>query len=411
MGTQERRTNTPSVGDTVTVRPTAMANGGNAIARLDDLVVFVDGVIPGETAQAQITERRKNFVRARVTTIEEPSPSRVLPPCHYFGRCGGCQWQHMAYAAQLEAKQAILIDQFLRGRVLPGDALASLFREPIGMIEPWNYRNVITVEPDGVGKPSFHHLHSAELVAIDHCPISERAVSDTLGKLSADGIAAETTVRANVDGAVVATTARQRATVRQSVLTVTFRVTSGAFFQVNTRPEVRPGHAKPRSMADLLAIEVLRGLALTGAQSILDLYAGVGTFAILIARHARRVIAVEEVAVAATDARFNAANAGVTNVEIHTRAAEQLLASLDDHYDGIVIDPPRAGCSGPVLEGLLRLKPRRIVYVSCDPATLIRDLRTLCGQYQIESCQLIDMFPQTFHIESVTVLTRMENPR
>ena len=161
-------------------------------------------------------------------------------------------------------------------------------------------------------------------------------------------------------------------------------------------------------MADVLATQVLNGLALTGAETVLDLYAGVSTFAILAAPHARRVIAVEEAPIAATDARYNAEAAGARNVEVHTRKAEHLLATLNERIDAAVLDPPRSGCAPPVLDGLMRLRPRRIVYVSCDVATLVRDLRVLRGAYAIESCQIVDMFPQTFHIETVTVLTRVE---
>jgi 23S rRNA (uracil1939-C5)-methyltransferase len=245
-------------------------------------------------------------------------------------------------------------------------------------------------------------------VPIDHCPISQPVISDTLRELSVRGITAETTIRVREDGIGVAFTERLRETVHESLLGVPFRVSGGAFFQVNTRPEMRDGASTPQSMADILATEVLGGLALTGAETVLDLYAGVGTFAILAAPHARRVIAVEEAPVAATDARYNAEGAGARNVEVHTRKAEHLMTTLGERVDAAVLDPPRSGCAPPVLDGLMRLQPRRIVYVSCDVATLVRDLRVLRGAYALESCQIVDMFPQTFHIETVNVLSRVE---
>ncbi len=159
-------------------------------------------------------------------------------------------------------------------------------------------------------------------------------------------------------------------------------------------------------MADLLALLVLDGLALTGRETLLDAYAGVGTFAILAARRARRVIAVEEVPAAATDARHNARAAGVQNVIVQARKAERFLPTLHEPIHAAVLDPPRAGCAPPVLESLLRLRPQRIVYVSCDPATLARDLAVLRDGYAIASVQLLDLFPQTFHLEAVAVLER-----
>lgn len=397
-----------NIGATVPVRVTSMVNGGAAVGRVGDLVVFVDGAVSGEVVRARVTERRRNFARATVIEVVQSSPDRVAPPCPYFGPCGGCQWQHLAYVAQLNAKQEIVRDQFRRGLAFSDGELGAVLREPIGMIEPWRYRNSVTVEPDRDGKPSFHHLHSAQLVPIEHCPISQPGISAALRELYARGIAAETTIRAREDGDGVAFTASKRETVQQSLLGRSFRVSGGAFFQVNTRPEIRPGTPTPQSMADLLAGEVLTGLALTGTQSVLDLYAGVGVFAVLAAPRARRVIAVEEVGVAATDARFNAQIAGTRNVEVHTRRAELFLSTFRERIDVVVLDPPRAGCAPPVLDGLLRLRPRRIVYVSCDVATLVRDLRVVRSEYRLESCRIVDMFPQTFHIETVNILTRME---
>lgn len=411
MAEQSGRPHDMSVGATVPVRIASMANGGAAVGRVGDLVLFVDGAMVGELVQARITERRKTFARAVVTQIDEPSPERVAPPCPYFGPCGGCQWQYMAYPAQLAAKRAIVRDQFRRGLRMTDDALDTVIHEPIGMVDPWQYRNVVTVEPDRDGKPAYHHLHSAQLIAIDHCPISQPGISDRLRELSDRHIATETTIRTQTDGSAVAYAERQRGVVVQSLLGVPFRVTGGAFFQVNTRPESRADDAGPQSMADILARDVLRGLSLTGAETVLDLYAGVGTFAILAAPHARRVIAVEEAPIAATDARYNAHAAGVQNVEVHTRKAEQMLTTLGDRIDAAVLDPPRSGCGAPVLDGLMRLLPRRIVYVSCDVATLVRDLGVLRGAYTLEACQIIDMFPQTFHIETVNVLTRVEKKR
>ncbi len=401
---------TASVGATITLRADSMANGGAAVGRHGALVVFIQGAAPGERVAARIVELRKSFARAIVTEVIEPSPDRVAPPCPYFGACGGCQWQFLDYSAQVRLKGEILREQFRRGLHLNDEDHAAIIRPPIAMVDPWRYRNVVTVEPTADHQPAFHHLHSAALVSIDHCPISQPAISDALARLHADGITDETTIRATDAEAAIAFGARQRQTVYQTLLGRRFRVSGGAFFQVNTRPETRPG-LSALSMADLLAQCVLDGLALVGPETVLDLYAGVGVFAILAAPHARRVIAVEEVPVAGTDARFNATAANLDNVSVHIHKAERFMATFAERVDAVVLDPPRAGCERGVLDGLLRLHPARIVYASCDVATLVRDLRILHETYRIESVQIVDMFPQTYHLEAVTVLTRREKTR
>ncbi|MCA1666545.1 MAG: class I SAM-dependent RNA methyltransferase [Thermomicrobia bacterium] len=399
-----------AVGATIILRADSMANGGAAVGRYGALVVFIQGAAPGEHVSARIVELRKTFARAVVVDVLEPSPDRVAPPCPYFGACGGCQWQFLDYGAQVRLKGEILRDQFRRGFRLSDADLATIIAPPVTMRDPWRYRNVVTVEPTADDHPAFHHLHSAALVAIDHCPISQPAISTELARLSVTGMTDKTTIRTSDAESAVSFSVHERRTVYQTVLGRRFRVSGGAFFQVNTRPEARPGQSS-LSMADRLAQCVLDGLALTGDQTVLDLYAGVGVFAILAAPQARRVIAVEEVAAAGTDARFNAMAAGLSNLHVHVHKAERFMATFAERVDAVVLDPPRSGCDSGVLDGLLRLRPARIVYVSCDVATLVRDLRVLHDAYRIERVQLVDMFPQTYHIEAVTVLTRRETKR
>ncbi len=398
---------TVAVGATITLRADSMANGGAAVGRHGSFVVFIQGAAPGEMVAARIVEVRKRFARAIVVDILESSPNRVSPPCPYFGACGGCQWQFLEYAAQVTLKVEIVREQFRRGLRLDDEEIGAIIRPPVGMLDPWRYRNVVTVEPTADHKPAFHRLHSAALIAIDHCPISQPAISSELARLSADGMTDETTIRTNDAESAVAFKAQEPRTVYQTLLGRRFRVSGGAFFQVNTRREARSGQPD-LSMADVLAQYVLDGLALTGNETVLDLYAGVGVFAILAAPHARRVIAVEEIAAAGTDARFNASAADLENVSVHVHKAERFMATFAERLDAVVLDPPRSGCEQGVLDGLLRLRPARVVYVSCDIATLVRDLRVLHGAYRIESVRMVDMFPQTSHIEAVTLLTRRE---
>lgn len=408
-----------AVGDEVTLDITALAYGGAAIGRSGPLVIFVMGALPGERVRVRITERKKNFARAALLGVLAASPDRVAPPCPYFGPCGGCQWQHLAFPAQLAAKQGILRDQLRRALKWDDAALDAVMRAPIGMADPWRYRNTVTVVPDAQGQPAYRHLHSHDRVAIDHCPISQPAINRAIGAMTTEGIAGETTIRADADGTAVAFTERERVATHLDLLGKRFRADGRAFFQTNTRREPRPdllslfkGIWEPGedgiSLADVLAACVLRGMALTGRETVLDAYAGVGTFALLAAPRARKVIAVEEIEAAATDARHNARALKIENMIVQARKVERFLPTVERQIDVVVLDPPRAGCAPPVLDALLALKPARIVYVSCDPATLSRDLAVLAPAFALASVQLIDMFPQTYHIEAVTVLHRQE---
>lgn len=410
----------PHVGDEMELVAETLAHGGEAVGRAGALVCFVAGAAPGERVRVRVTEARKRFARAAVVQVLDPSPDRVEPSCPYFGACGGCQWQFLTYSAQLAAKQEIVRDQLRRALHLPHDVLDVLMRPPIGMHDPWAYRNSVRVVADTGGKPSFRHLHSHDTVAIDHCPISQPGINRVLAALYAEGMAGALTIRADADGTAVALAPGERVQTRQVLLGATFRTDGAAFFQVNTKREPRPDLAslpldewQPAddkiSMADVLAATALEGLALTGREIVLDGYAGVGTFALLAAPRARRVIAVEEVAAAAADARANARTLGVENVTVHTRKVERFLPTLaerGERVDAVILDPPRGGCVPAVLDALIALAPARIVYVSCDPATLARDLAVLSARYDLAVVQLVDMFPQTYHIESVTTLTR-----
>lgn len=417
--TQSSLTDAPvRVGDLIEVTTGALAHGGEAVARVGELVCFVAGVAPGERVRVRVTEARKRFARAVLVEVREASPDRVTPPCPYFGTCGGCQWQFLSYPAQIAAKASILRDQLQRALRLPDMALNAFMQPPIGMHDPWAYRNTISVIADAEGHPAYRQLHSHATVAVDHCPIAQAPITRALAALTREGIEGEVTIRTELDGAAVALAPDERTPTQHMLLGVPFRTDGTAFFQVNTRREARPELAallpddwQPTdgvSMADVLAALVLKGMMLTGHETVLDAYAGVGTFALLAAPHARRVIAVEEVEAAATDTRHNARVLGRENVIVHTRKAERLLPALHESVDVAVLDPPRAGCAPAVLDALLALAPACIVYVSCDPATLARDLVTLTARYEIVSVYPVDMFPQTFHIESVTTLIRKE---
>ena len=416
----------------VHVKLTDITYGGEALGRLPDgRVLFVHHGMPGEEVVVEIDQEKKDYAHGRVAAILAPSPDRTEPPCPYFLQgCGGCQWQHVAYHRQLAFKRQIVVDQLRR---IGGFADAARYvREPIGAEEPWHYRNQVRFSVGRRhGDLGFTQRGTRRLLRIDYCRISQFPINQALALLQGRGQGLRThqiTVRCSprtgdrlisptVPGAPIPT---GQEFYEDEVLGRRFRVAAPAFFQVNTRPSWRELPEAIRapwlaerfglySMADLLALLVLDRLEPQGDEVVVDAYGGVGTFALLMADRVRRVIGIEESPAAVRDARANAERAGVTNVTFLQGKTEHVLPALDGPVDAVVLDPARVGCHPDVVDALLRLGPPRVVYVSCDPTTLARDLRLLCdGGYDLVEVQPLDMFPQTYHIESVSLLRRGE---
>lgn len=405
---------------------TDVAFGGEALGRLDGKVVFVPYALPGEEVLLDLVEQRRDFARGEVARVLRRSEQRAAPPCPYFGRCGGCQWQHASYPAQLEIKRQIVVQQLARiGRFPDAD---DLVRPTIGMLSPWEYRNQVRFSfGRRFGELGFTRWRSHRLLRIDHCYLAHPRINGVLyqlqGRLAGERLhQVVVRVGANTGDLLIAPRLpiedppSGQSHLEEELLGRRFRIAAPSFFQVNTRRERRPlpaGHrpgdwlpplpADGLSMAELLALLVLDGVAPQGDELVIDAYAGVGTFGVLLAPRVRRVIAVEESPVAVQDARHNTRD--LPNVEVRAGKAEDLLPQLDVRPDAVVLDPARVGCAPPVLAALIAARPRRIVYVSCDPATLARDLRVLGdGGFRLERVQPLDMFPQTYHVESVALL-------
>jgi 23S rRNA (uracil1939-C5)-methyltransferase len=417
----------------VLVELTDAAFGGEAVGRLPDgRVVFVPHTLPGESALVRVQQDRADFARAEMTSIERAAPGRVEPPCPYYrAGCGGCSWQHADYALQLELKRRIVVDQLRRiGHFLDAQ---DLVRPAIGMLEPWHYRNQarFTVGRK-FGELCFTYRGSHRLLRVDHCwivhPAINRAVEALQGKLSIEAVPRrihQLSVRVGANtGQTMVTPALPEVPevdsgqpfLEEDLLGRRFRLQPTSFFQVNTRREQRPlpealsGRpslpvpADGLSMADILALLVLDRLQPGPDDVIVDAYSGVGTFALLLAPLVRQVVAIEEARTAVQDARHNAG--GLTNVQFVEARTEDALPNLP-RPDGVVLDPARVGCHPDVLGALLHLRAPRVVYVSCDPSTLARDLRVLVdGGYTLHHIQPLDMFPQTYHVECVALLTR-----
>lgn len=375
---------------------------GDTMARLDSETVNVFGGIPGERVVARIVRyrrRRKRLVSGMVAEVIEPSAHRISPPCPYFGPCSGCQWQHIDYGHQLRLKR-----EAVSAALAKYDELRDLpVSDTIPSPEVFGYRNHARFTARREGSLGFVNRITRRFVDVDSCMIMDPGINDTLGELQ--GKSQETSqlsirygtrtsdvlVQPKLDNPDISIETGQTH-YRERVLGREFRIASPSFFQVNT------------AQAEKLALLVRDRLGLTGAETLVDAYAGVGTFAVLLARYAKRVIAIEESEAAVKDAESN--SLGIPNVEFREGKTEDELAKLSERPDALIVDPPRAGCQPPALESIARLAPDRTVYVSCEPETLARDLHALVqGGLTVESVEPVDMFPQTYHVECVATLT------
>ena len=387
------------LGRKLRLRPDSWGRLGEATAVVEGHRVFVFGAIPGEDVLAEVFRERRRYIAARVLEVLEPSPHRAAPPCPYFGPCTGCQWQHVDYEAQLQYKSDAVIDALKRVGGFSNPPMKPMVPSP----DQFGYRNHARFTIGENGSLGFVNRETRQHVTVDDCLLMDPGVNGVLKQLQ--GSCAETTqlsvrwgvntgeylVQPALKEAVVPVDTGQKAYV-ETVLGRSFRIASPSFFQVNIR--------QLEAMVGL----VKEGLKLSGNETLVDAYAGVGTFALLLAPYARRIIAIEDSPAAVDDAKANAE--GLTNVEFLLGRTEQVLPELEASPDGVILDPSRKGCHPSALKALAELKPRRIVYVSCDPATLARDLKILCKDaFFLESVIPVDMFPQTHHVECIAVLT------
>jgi len=397
-----------------------MAHGGEAVGRCEGKAVFVPFAIPGEQVRVEVVQDKGRFARGRLREVLSPSPFRVEPPCPYFGACGGCHWQHIAYEAQLQHKQSVVLGQLQR----IGGLSAPRVLPTLGMADPWRYRNHAQFHVSGDGQLGFMATGSHRVVPVERCLLLHPSLEELFDSLDielpglrglslragvntgeqmvifelyddqAPDIEVELPVSCVLllpDGTPV--TLVGSSAIHERVGGRTYRISASSFFQVNT------------AQADRLVALVSDLLNPGSDDVVLDVYCGVGTFALALAGTARQVIGIESSASAIADATAN--GTGVGNIAFHQGAAEELLPTLAIKAPLVVLDPPREGLGQAALSALIGLSPPRMVYVSCDPATLARDVKGLVGAgYVLRQVQPVDMFPQTYHIESVALLER-----
>jgi 23S rRNA (uracil1939-C5)-methyltransferase len=423
---------------------TSLSHAAEGVGRHAGRAAFVPFALPGETVRAEIVEEKKKFARARLIEILTPSPDRIAPRCpHHFTvtplspvqdggdvspeakwrgegpgvrgpACGGCHLQHLAYPAQLKFKQQMVVEQLSRIGGFTDPPVHPTLPSPA----PFNYRNHVQFSLMPEGQLGFRAASSHRIIPIRECHLLHPALADlftrihvesapgverltlragaedeTLVVFESEGEAPEIELDLPVSAALLrpdgaALTLAGRDYLAEVVRGRAFKVSAGSFFQVNT------------PVAEQMVELVLDGLALRGGETVLDLYCGVGLFTAFIAPLAGRVVGVESFPPAVADAAENLDE--FDNVEIYEAPAEDVLPHLDAKFDAVVLDPPRAGCTPAVTESLAASGASRIVYVSCDPATLARDAKRLAaGGYALDWAQPLDMFPQTHHVECV----------
>lgn len=421
-------------------------------------VVFVKGALPGEEVTVKITKLQRNFAEAEILAIRKASADRQEAPCPVYDECGGCQLQHMTYEAQLKNKRDIVIQAL--EKYVPEIAANAEVRPTLGMDNPWHYRNKSQFQVRKEGKRVYAGLFaegSNRLLNINDClvqhPITSKitvATRKILQKLNItiyDGktlnglvrtIVVRTGIRTGetqiclvttrnelphkaelierikkIDPAIVSITQNinrektslifgdetivldGKETIHEELGELAFDLSSRAFFQLNPEQTVH------------LYNEIKKAAALTGKEAVVDAYCGVGTIGLWLARDAKEVRGMDVVPESIVDAKSNARHHGFQNARYYTGKAEDLLARWHRENfipDVITVDPPRTGLDRKFIESVLKIKPKRLVYTSCNPSTLAKDLQQLSKIYDVAYLQPVDMFPQTAHVEVVVQL-------
>ena len=377
-------------------------DSGETLSEIRGAPVEVTGGLPGEKVVVEVQKRFPERIVAKVVEVLEQAEERVVPECEYFLTCSGCQWQHASYDYQLQLKQARVqreIDKYQSLSQVVVDAT-------IGSESQLGYRNHgrFTVgKKEDVGKIGYINAVTRRFVKIDRCLLMNEQINKVLD-LAQDNVAGQTQVAiragSNTDSMLIQprmnlshiglVTGEQH--YEEEVRGFRFRVAASSFFQVNTSQLSR-------------AIDEVRDLLkLDGTEVMVDAYCGVGVFTVLLAPYVRKIVGIEESASAIEDAGLNSKD--ILNIEFVEGKTEHILNTLNQHIDVLLLDPPRVGCHPDVLDSVIKLKPEKVLMISCEPEAMARDLNLLCstGIYSLETIRPVDMFPQTRHVETISML-------
>lgn len=399
-----------------TVNLDKFSYGGECFGRLaDHRAVFVPFTIPGEQAQVRLVAQKKGYARAELVQILDPSPERITPRCSHYQRCGGCHYQHLPYAHQLQAKTDILIDQLTRIGKLKEPPVQAAVPSPT----PWNYRNQMQFHLTTDGKLGFQSQRSHQVIPIQECHLPEEPINQLWPSVDLEPIPSLDRlilrVGANEETLLVLESNDPEPIELLVDLPVSviysgpggslilagedylihnvagrpFQVSALSFFQVNTL------------MAEAMVHYLLDHLSIPSNAILVDAYCGVGLFSAFLAPHVSRLVAIETSPSACDDFTVNLDE--FDHIELYEAPVEAVLPALDLHADIVLVDPPRAGLDRQALDGILSLAPETLIYISCDPSTLSRDARRLTqGGYRLTQITPFDLFPQTYHIETIS---------
>lgn len=431
---------------------------GEGVGYFKKQVVFVPGALPGEEVVVETTKVHPKFAEAKIKNIRKPSSHRVQPPCPVYEECGGCQLQHLKYDQQLKEKRDIVIQALERHTKLPIESLN--IKETIGMEDPWNYRNKSQFQlgkKDEKVLAGLYGIGSHKLIHIDHCAVQHPKTTKATGKVrkileklnvpiynerTRKGLVRTIVTRVGVQTGelqiVLITTKKEfpqkdqvvqeikkrmpevksivqningektslifgnetiaiegKEYIQETLGDLSFELSARTFFQLNPEQTVK------------LYNEVKKAVALTGKEKVVDAYCGVGTIGLWVADQAAEIRGMDVIRDSIEDAKKNAKRHGIKHAKYVTGKAEEVLpkwAKEGWKPDVIIVDPPRTGLDQQLLNTILRVKPKKVVYVSCNPSTLAKDISVLSSKYGVEYIQPVDMFPQTSHIENVAVL-------
>jgi len=398
--------------------------GGDALGRLaDGRAVFVRFALPGERVRIELTQEKEHFARGKLIEVVQPAPERIAPRCKHFGICGGCHYQHMPYEMQLSAKADILRDQLTRIGQIASPPVQGTVPSP----QPWNYRNQVQfhLTPDGklgYARDDAQAAAAPDVFAIEECHLPEEPINELWPRLELEATSGvqRVAIRAGSNAELMLALESSAAALPELeveagisvahildrdcvvlagedhvVMRVSgreFQVSAQAFFQVNT------------AVAEMMVQHVLAHVPDSSA-TVIDAYCGVGLFSAFLSGRCKRLIGIESSPAACHDFELNLEE--FDNVELYEDLAEHALPALDIRAEVVLVDPPRAGLARAALDAIVKSAPRMLIYVSCDPATLARDLRRLIeAGYRLLKVTPFDLFPQTYHIESISILER-----